>query len=440
MDPKLKELIAKLAAQLAKPPDQRDEAAVKAALTGIDEFAKSDEGKGYTASDELAQQVAQIRKDLDTQAESFRRLERAGLQADGQRVKLLGHDEIMDLRRVGRVFPYKDQAESFGAMAAHSIWHKHPAYKDIVHSRTRDMAESLVKQLDPGASGSGAELVANLYMANLIAHVEAVGVLFTQCDRVPLQTTGQTTWPRLTGEMTAYPLAALAKFIESAMTLDTVTLTPVKWGTLGPIPNEFFRNPTLLDQLGQRVGWMSTRAIAYAFDNALVNGDGTADYGTITGILQDANITAITAAAAATIGAYTGAEVGAVIAGISKDYVGDPRWMFHLSSERTLRNIRSTVGTPLYERGGNGEPNTIDNYPYSVCQRFPAAGGVGASTKWGAFGQLQLSHYFGMLTNIGFAASEHVRFEYDVTVVRGMAEVDAALKDGNAIVTAKTHA
>jgi len=440
MPPKLKELLAKLTDSLKPDPAARDEKQVAACLTAMADYAETDEAKGYEPVGELKTMVDQIRKDLDAQTEATRKLDRMGLAVHDHSIKVMGYKEIMDLRRVGRIFRTKEDAEGFAALAARSIWGKHPAYAEVVSSTARGMADELTKDLDPGVAGSGAELVANIYMADLIANVEAVGVLFPLCDRVPLATTGQTIWPKLTGELTAYPAAVAAKLTESAPTFGTVTMTPVKWGTLTPVPNEFFRNPTLLAPLGQRLAWMSTRAISYAFDNALVNGDGTADYGTITGLLQDASLSAVTAGAATTIATYTGAEIGAVIAGVSVDYVTDPYWLMHLSSERTLRNIRSTTGTPLYERGNNGEPNTIDNYPYKTCQRFTAAGSVGAAAKWAAFGDLRLSHFFGMLGAIEFAQSEHARFEYDMTVVRGLAHADAALKDANSTVIAKTHA
>jgi len=443
LSPKLKEILASLTELMTPEPGERDQKAIGGSLTAIKEYAESEEAKGYTGTAELKEfsaQMDQLRKDVDDQAEQFRVLKRNGLALDGHRVKVLNHNEIMSLRKVHKVFRYEDQAEAFGAMACRAIFGGRADYADLIPERTRGLADEIVKQLDPGASGAGAELVAALYMADMIAHIEAVGIFFTQCDRVPLMTTGQTTWPKLTGELTAYPLAALARLTESAPTFETVNMTPVKWGVLTPIPNEFFKNPTLLVALGQRLAWMVTRAIAYGYDNAMVNGDGTADYGNITGVLEDANIAAITAGAATAIASYTGAEIGLVIAGISVDYADDLRWYMHLSSERTLRNLRSTTGTPLYERGSNGEPNTIDNYPYSTCQRFPAAGGVGAATKWGIFGDLQLSHYFGMMGGIEIAMSEHVRFEHDMTVIRGLAYADAALKDGNAVKTAKTHA
>ena len=442
MHPKLKKMIAKLADLMEPDPSDRDQKAVATCMDDIAKFAESDEAKGYTGSEDLtafAATIKQLRGDLDAQADQIRKLEGAGLHVGKRQVKLAGYDEIMSMRKVMRVFPLKETAEQFGAIAARMLFAGDRRYKEIVAPRTRDMAEELIKALDPGVSGSGAELVANVYMADMIAHVEAVGVLFNLCDRVMLATTGQTIYPKLTGEMTAVPVAVAAQIAETSPTFGTVTLTPVKWGTLTPVPNEFFRNPTLLDQLGQRLAWLITRAIAYAFDNALVNGDGTSAYGTITGLLNDSSLTTVTASAAQSVGAYTGAQIGDIIAGLAKDYVTDPRWYMSLSSEPTIRNIRPTTGTPLYERGGNGEPNTIDNFPYSICQRFPAAS-VGADAEWAAFGDLRLSHYFGMLGGIQLAQSEHVRFESDVTVIRGLAHADAATKDADAIVLAKTKA
>lgn len=444
MPPKLKAILAVLSGQLTKDPADRDQKALAAALGELEAYGASDEAKGYAAVPDFAKwsaEVAQLRKDVDAQAAETRKLAKAGMRREGGAIRLAGKAEILDMMKVGLIFPTNERAEEFGSLCARSIHGRHGQYKSLVHQRTRDMAESLVKDLDPGVSGSGAELVAAIYMADLIAPLEAVGVLYPQCDRVPLATTGQTIWPKLTGELTAYPLAAAAQFTESAPTFGTVTLTPVKWGTLTPIPNEFFSNPSLLAPLGQLIGMLVVRAIGYAFDNALVNGDGTADYGTITGILQSANITAVTAADThTTMATYDGTDVSNVVAGLTVDYVQDPKFYQSLSVERKLRALKDTNGNPLYLRGSNAEPNTIDGYPYSVCQRFTAAGSVSAGTKIGAFGDLRLSHFFGMIRAIEIAQSEHSRFEQGVTVVRGLAYADAAEKDANAVVTMKTAA
>jgi len=435
---KLLNLMKQLASEYAKG-DARDEGVLASHFQAAGALLASDEVKGYAATPALTKQLAQLRTDVDAMATRQAKLEKLGLRAENHRITVMNGDEVKALLKIGKVFRQVDHAEAFGAMVCRQVFGQTPRYNELVAQRTREMAESLVKDMDPGVSASGGALVANLYMADLITALEAVGVLYTQCDRVPLVTTGQTTWPTLTGELTAYPTAAAAAITASAPTFGTATLTPVKWGVRVPVPNEFFRNPTLLTALGQRLGLWIVRAIAYAFDNCMVNGDGTAAYGNITGLLTDANITNVTAAAAATIGAYTAADVGNVVAGLTKDYVSDPRWWMHLSSERKIRNIRATGGEPLFLRGGFDEPNTIDGYPYTTCQRFTAAGSVAGSTRWGVFGDLRRSHMFGEMGSIELATSEHVQFNEDMTVLRGLAYAHAALKDANAVVGIKTY-
>ena len=177
---KLLKLFAALTAMLALPADQRDEKAVKKALTEIDDFFKGDDAKEIAVLSELKEAVDKLRADVDAEAEARRKIERAGLSVQGRSLEVMGYDEIMSLRRVGRVFRSTEQAEQFGALAARAIWGRTSRYTDIVAQRTREMAEELVKDLDPGVTGAGAELVANMFMADLIANVEAEGVFFTR--------------------------------------------------------------------------------------------------------------------------------------------------------------------------------------------------------------------------------------------------------------------
>lgn len=441
---KARQLAGQMADELAKGSSANLASLAEMArqhATALAEAEKAD-AAGYAETNRMAEEVAALKARSDETIVRLGKLEKLGLAERDRRIVVMNADEIRALRKARQVFRYKDQAEGFGAFAAWSIYGRTGAFNDMVSEKARGLFREMSgqKDLDPGVSTHGAELVANLYMADLIAHVESEGVLFPLCDRVPLATTGSTIWPKLTGELTAYPTAVAATIQASDPTFTTVTLTPVKWGVRTPIPNEFFRNPSLLDALGQRVAWLITRAIAHAFDNALVNGDGTATYGNIMGLLHaSSGLSTVAPASAQTLGAYTGADIGAVAVGLTVDYVRDPRWLMHLSSERTLRNIRSTVGTPLYERGSNAEPNTIDGWPYTTCQRFVPAASITTSTRWGAFGDLSLSHFFGMMGGIEIASSEHVQFNEDMTVLRGLAHAHAATKDASATVIMIAH-
>ncbi len=445
MPPKVKELLAKLADEIAKDPAERDDKAIAAIAKDIQGYSDSDEGKGYAGTVELTAAVEQLRKDVDAQTEAVREAKRLGLSVHGLGVRVpSGRSARMQMLADSRCFMSDETAERFGAELAVKLFKVYARDVSDLPQRTREIAESVRKDadIDPSLSGSGAELVSNEFRAELIRNVEAVGQLYPLMRRVPLVTFGTTTYPKRTAGMTAHPTAVAAQIAQSGITFDTVQLQPEKWAVLSGIPNEMFRFANMLADIGQLAGLEIVYAMQYAFDNAVVNGDGTADYGGITGILESLNISAVTAASGhTTMATIDETDVSNVIAGLTKDYAIDKAaWGFSLSVQRALRNIRATTGVPLYDRGNGGEPNTIDGYPYSMCNRMPAKAAVTAGTKYGFFGDLEKSHYFGMVREIEIAKSEHIWFGSDMTAIRGIAHVDCQEADADAIVVAKSAA
>jgi HK97 family phage major capsid protein len=376
---------------------------------------------------------------MDAQAETIRQIQRMGLSVGaGGMVAPRGRQERIQMLADGRAFMDDRAAERLAAYVCLRY-----AGADQIPAKTRDIGLEVCKagDLDPAVGTAGEFLLPDEFRAELVRNVEAMGVVFPLCRRVPLFTLGGTTWPTRTGGLTAYPTAAFAKIQKSAPAFSSVTMQPVKWATLTGIPNEFYQT-RLLVELGQFLGTEISYALAYAFDNAILNGDGSADYGGVTGILQSATISAASITAAHTsIATITGTDVSEIIAALTKSYVTDPYWLLSLSVERTLRALKATTGMPLYLQGTNGEPNTIDGYPYKISQRMPAAAAcVSASNKWGIFGDLRLAYFFGMIGEIRIDLSEHIYFESDATAVRGVAYMDAKEVDKDAVVVAKNHA
>jgi len=438
---KLLNFLRAIAAEVAKGSAMNG-AAVAETLRQAEAFAGSNEARGYSATPEMVKQLTQLRADIDAMATRQAKLERQGL-SQGHTIRLQSHDEIRGLRATKRVFGDHERAEAFGAYALSKIFRGHSGYTEMVAKRTRDMAESLAKDLDPAISGSGLELVPTIYVPDLIEHIEAAGVLFPLCTRVPITTLGQQIWPRLTAGLTFTPVAAAAAIAKTSPTFDTVTMTPCKWATYCPIPNEMLKAPAMLAALGQRIAYWLTQAAAEAADNALAVGDGTATYGNIIGVLAATGTSGFTTITAVSdhdsVPEITAADIDAVIAGITKTYLKDLRFTMHLSSERALRALRSTVGTPLYERGSNGEPNTIDGFPYTISQKFPLASGVGATTLWAAFGDWRTAYLFGEMGGLEIASSSDVLFLNDMTCLRGLMHIGAAIQDVNAMVTCATY-
>ncbi len=98
------------------------------------------------------------------------------------------------------------------------------------------------------------------------------------------------------------------------------------------------------------------------------------------------------------------------------------------------------VAHPLYHRADGATPSTIDGYPHKKCNVMPAAGTIVAGSKYGFFGNLRISHICGILREITIDRSDHVLFESDMYVLRGIMHVDVIEADTDAIVTAKTAA
>jgi len=439
---KLMKLLALLTAQMALPVDQRDEKALAKHVREAGEWLKTDEAKAAETINvvEMQAELAALKAANDTQAEALRAFQKNGIPIHRDIVAPAGLTARREMLADQRAFLADETATRFGAWfveRAAALWNR----SDLVTPAVREIAEAVRADMEPGTGTAGGYLIPDEFRPELIRNVEAEGTVFVKCRRIPLVTTGSTKIPKRTGGLTAYWTAPAATGTRTAPTFDLVTLTPEKLMVLTAYPNEFARGNLLAD-LGQFLGLEITHAMAYALDDAIVNGDGTATYGGITGILQSANISAVTAATGHdTFAEIDGTDISNVIAGLSKSYaLAEAFWLMSLSVKGGLRALKATTGVPLYQRGGNGEPNTIDDYPYVLSPRMTAAGSISASTLYAAFGDLRYSHVVGMIRNIEIAQSEHALFESDMTAIRAVLHVDCQEADATAVVTAKTAA
>lgn len=433
---KLKAALAVIAEEAVKGADKNQQRLTEALKTSED-AVKALTAQGGDGPGALEAFRASVKGEMDKMAEQIRMIQKLGLTRDGLGVAVpKGRAERIAMLADGRAFLDDQTARRFGAYWTYRVLgHATPAL-------TQEVAKDVCKaagDMDPGVGAAGEYAIPDEFRAELVRNVEAVAVVFTQMRRVPLTTIGQTTWPKRTGGLTAYPTAAMAAIQKSAPTLDVVTMQPVKWATLTGVANEFFTSNSLVD-VGQWLGIEIAYSMAYAFDNAALNGDGGALYGGITGVFQSATIGAITAAAHTTGATIDGDDVSKVIEGLPKAYaLPSARWYMSLSMKGRCRSLKSTAGTPLYLRGGNGEPNTIDDYPYVVSQHAPAKAAVTTGTKWCAFGDLRMSHYWGMIGDVRIDTSKDFYFGSDMTAVKGVALVDCKEVDANAVVTGKTY-
>jgi len=465
---KLKASAAALAEETAKGGEMDTERLAKL----VDEHATllgSEEAKGYGELPAMLKQIEQLRADVDAQAEAIKAARDLDLRIgrEGQVRMPEGIDARRQMLADGRAFASDETAKRFGAYAAWRLVTTNPD-PDIkgasLPRRTLEVCEDVLKtdgydaeisggrirvkgradkagDIDPSVSGSGAELTSNEFRRELIRNVDAAGTIFPLCRRVPLMTLQRTRFPQRTGGFTMYWVAVAAEGTRSGMTFTTVDLTPEKGMVLTGIPNEMYRDPGLLVDIGNLVGVEATFCIAGGMDDVVVNGDGTADYGGFTGILESANIASQSADAThTTVATLDGEDVGNVHAALPLGIaLRNARWAMSNGVKGVLRNLRTTTGAPLYDRGnGQREPATIDGYPYTLGTACPTVAAAATGNPYAIFGDFRMAYYVGMLRSIEIAASEHVYFTSDMTAVRALAHVAFAEAEADALVVAKT--
>ncbi|HUX16287.1 MAG TPA: phage major capsid protein [Phycisphaerae bacterium] len=466
---KLKNSAGALAEEFAKG-DDRDDAKIAKLLDDHAKLLGSDEAKGYAENGDalakLTEQVKTLQAAHEKTVVELKRVSEMGLEHRSRGLQVMGRKARKDMLAANCGFPDNEMAAEFGAWIAYRV-----ASSPKIDFSLNDLPQATLKlakkvadkvaddqiaqrksliaalqkvnpDIDPGVSGSGAELVANLYMRDLIDNAETYGVLFPECDRVPLGTLlGTITWPKLTSNFTAYPTAIAATIEQSGIGSDTVTMQAVKWGVLSGIPNEMFLDPSLLVDLGQLLARKIPQAFAYAWDYALANGDDSATYGGITGFMQSANF-----------GAYGPTDdhdaLGEIDSGDMNDLVGtltlsrahnNAKFYGHRSVLWSLISMRDSTGQYVYRQPNDANAMVLNGYPAVMAQVMTAAASLVASSKFCAFGDLRMAMFWGMARAIQIGQSEHAAWNSDITMVRGIAHVDAAEADSDALITGALH-
>jgi HK97 family phage major capsid protein len=89
--------------------------------------------------------------------------------------------------------------------------------------------------------------------------------------------------PKRTGTLTAYPVNESAAFTESTKSWGQIALTAKKWGVLTKWSTEL--NEDAVINMGNDLAMEAGEAFAYAEDNAAFNGDASANFHGITGLV-----------------------------------------------------------------------------------------------------------------------------------------------------------
>jgi HK97 family phage major capsid protein len=262
---------------------------------------------------------------------------------------------------------------------------------------------------DPTGAGV---LVPPEFVAGVIRLVFEYGVIPRYAFVRNMTSDTLTTSRRLTG-MRAYPVGESKEFTQSQATYGPLNLVARKWGTLTKVSSELSEDSTI--SMAEEIATEAALAHALAADEAGFLGDGTGAYHGVVGL---ANALAAGSVVTAAAGQNTAATITIAMfenaVGKLPEFRGiRPAWFVHKSTWSTVMGrLQIAAGGNNKEDIGQGpSANQFLGYPVVFSEVLPKT--IGASTKFGYFGDLRMASTLGLRRNFELVGDASRYFETD---------------------------
>lgn len=268
-----------------------------------------------------------------------------------------------------------------------------------------------------GTDSAGGYTVPDPLAAAVINVRERVGAA-RQVSRIVGMTSDTLALPKRSSGQTVYYPGEATAITASDKAYTVVSLTAVKRAVLTKVSNELIGDSLInvVDDVAVEAG----HALAYQEDNEFINGDGTATYGSETGL-----ITGIGAAGKHTLGSGETAWSNVVLTDFNElmGLLPDKFWMDPDLYWVMRRNFYAEVVQKLLYAAGGNTVQTIEGatrpalmgYPIAFTDRMPADA---ANKACCFFGNFRAGVVIGDRQSIQLAASTDYAFDEDVLTLR----------------------
>jgi HK97 family phage major capsid protein len=299
--------------------------------------------------------------------------------------------------------------------------------------------DTFVKDMGAGVGASGGYLTADEFASQIIRNVEQFGVFRQYSTRLPMSSARQK-WPKRTQGFTVYYPDEAQAATASDMTLDQVTLEAKKWAVLAFVSREL--NEDSLIALGELVGMEFALAIAQAEDVNGFTGNGTGAFAGVTGVLESANVIAVTMEAGDTAFANLASKYFARLVAAVPSWAKRTDPAFYMSPEivGTTMELVDGSGRQIYAHPNEGFPFKINGYPVREVTAMPGLADSGAGKPFIAFGSLRLWGFLGQRRGFTVEVSNEVRFLQDQVAIKAVPRQDIQEADGDAMAVLTTAA
>jgi len=268
----------------------------------------------------------------------------------------------------------------------------------------------------------GGVLVIPQFESAIINLKETFGVFGQYVRNVPM-TSDQWIGPRRLSGLTAYAVTEAQQITDSDATMNQVSLTAKKWGTLTRISSELSEDAIIAvaDFLANEIAY----AHAVKEDQAGFLGDGTTTHNGIMGLANALLAGSVSTAAGGqnTAAALTIAVFQDAVSKIPQFPGIMPRWYVHSAVYwNVMARLQLAAGGNNVVDIGNGPVMQFMGYPVTFAQCLPST--VGASTKFAYFGDLSMAATKGNRRGVTIAADSSRYFEFDQTAIRSTLRYD----------------
>lgn len=177
--------------------------------------------------------------------------------------------------------------------------------------------------------------------------------------------------------------------------LGQVTLNLKKLGAIVTMTTELLEE-TEIDLMAFIAGRVA-EGFAAAEDAAFFNGDGTATFGSFTGLLRNSNVNTVTMAVTTgnTFAKMTADDLIDMVDATPQGALANAKFYYHRSIKTVVRKLKDTTGQYIYSPMSVSGPATVWGYPEVLVEAMPQRTATALSTAFVLFGDLRKACLFG---------------------------------------------
>lgn len=368
-------------------------------LEGVDQIPAI-KGAVEQLENERVKQVEEENQDLKKRVD---RLQRQTYSPYGQRYRGL--------------FPSEDAARTYGLFIQGHV-NGQKWCQEALKSDHKDVYDEVTgsKHSKAFTTTNADAVIPETWITTMINNLEDYGVFEPNARRIPMPS-DLVHYSKKTGRTSAAPMAEGGSQSETKPTVTGRDLTARKWGAYTEVNSEVEEDSII--PIAEFIMDDMTEAHAEAVDDAGFNGDGTATYNQITGVLNALGTGAIvqmatgnTSWADFTLDHFT----KAISLAKRKTFRGDPKWY-------CTHQFYWQVMVPLVLAKGGVTAGEVEGrrrllflgYPVEMAQVLATSEAAGQIPA--VFGSLRQGAAFGDRRRLEIKASEHFKFSSDQTAM-----------------------